>query len=140
MLSTHLPPAPVRRLAITLNIIAVVYALALIAGLFSGCGPSTRERTIKTTLATVNAARDAFVVFDEKAQLAIANNAPVTEVSALLVTYRQKREAVVEAFTIVYRAIAIAATANDDPSIAAMFLAARQVADEYAKFQKRHAP
>ena len=97
-----------------------------------GCSASQRETTIKATLAAVNESRDAFVVFDRATQAAIVETARTYERGVeALAHYREKREPVVLGFTVAYRAIAIAATVNDDPSVASMVDAAKQVADAW---------
>lgn len=125
-----------RQLAITLKLLLVLYLLATCGG------QSQRERTIKATLVAVNQARDAFIAFDSKTQDLIADTAPsVARGMELFAAYRAKRELVVKAFELAYRAIAIAATANDDPSFKSMLDAVRAITKAYENFQKdKHAP
>lgn len=112
----------------SLNRILLFVTLFVVAS----CSASQRERTIKTTLTAVNETRDAFVHFDNVTQLAIVNVAPSYERgAAALAVYRKKREVVVEAFAAVYRAIATAATVNDDPSLVTMLTAAKQIVDAF---------
>lgn len=131
--------------AAVLRVVLVPLALAAF-GMFLVCGTSCsasqRERTIKTTLVAVNETRAAFVTFDRTTQAAIVELAPTYERgAAALIEYRKKREIVIEAFAIVYRAIATAATVNDDPSIATMLAAAKQIADAFHHLkQEEHAP
>lgn len=114
-----------------------VHRCVLVLVMLAACGASQRERTIKATLATVNEVRDAFVTFDRTTQLAIVNAAPTYERgAAALKTYRAKRDLVAEAFAVVYRAIATAATVNDDPSVATMLVAARQIADAFRSLKE----
>lgn len=116
--------------------------LLLFGMTYCGCGASQRERTIKATLVAVNETRDAFVSFDQATQLAIVQAAPTYERGTVaLHVYRSKREAVVEAFELVYRAIATAATLDDDPSLATMLAAARSIATAFnALKQGEYAP
>lgn len=116
-------------------VLLVVLALA-------ACGASQRERTVKATLAAVNETRDAFIVFDRTVQQTIVDTAPTYERGdAALLRYRVKRVRVVDAFALAYRAISIAATVNDDPSVATMAAAARAVADAWRLLKEGdHAP
>lgn len=118
--------------------LAVLFLLCAIAS----CSASQRERTIKATLVAVNESRDAFVLFDRTTQAAIVATAPTYERgAAALVAYRQKREPVVDGFAVVYRAIAIAATVNDDPSVATMIAAAKDIASAWKALKEgNHAP
>ncbi len=102
--------------------------LILLVSLLVACGATQREQTIKATLATVNEARDAFVVLDNSAQQAIIAIAPSYERGlAALLAYRKRREVVVDAFAAAYRAIAMAAAADDSTSVPDMLTAARYV-------------
>lgn len=118
----------------TLILVALVAATA--------CSASQRERTIKATLAAVNESRDAFIVFDRTVQQTIVATAPTYERGVdALAKYRTKREVVVDGFTVVYRAIAIAATVNDDPSVATMIAAAKDIAATWKALKEGdHAP
>lgn len=116
--------------------VTILLLLSLVA-----CGASQRERTIKATLATVNASRDAFVAFDRATQDTIVATAPSFERGAdLLRSYRDKREPVVAGFTAAYRAIAIAATVEDDHTVAAMIAAAQQIVDAFKKLKEDISP
>lgn len=104
-------------------------SLVVLVVVLAACGASQRERTIKATLATVNQASDAFASFDHATQTGIVAAAPTYERgAAALAAYRKKRELVVDAFALVYRAIATAAMVDDDPSLVNMLTAARQIA------------
>lgn len=122
-----------RQLAISLNLIIVVLLLAT-------CGPNQRTKTIKTALVTVNEARDAFIVLDAKIQNTIADTAPsVVEGIKRLDEYKLKREPLVTAFEAAYRAIAIAATADDARSVAMMLATVAQI-QQLIETLKRFAP
>ena len=110
-----------RKLAVSINLLLVLCVLAT-------CGASQREKTIKTTLAAVNDARDMFIVLDSKIQNAIADSAKSVEDGiARLDAYKKKREAGVAVFEAAYRSIAIAATANDEKSVVMMLSTIAQV-------------
>ncbi len=90
-------------------------AFALVLVILAACGGNFTKRadkTLSTSLVATNAARDAFVSWDEKHQLEIVDRAASRETAeAQLKTYRQKRQDVVKAFAIAYAAIAAAAAA-----------------------------
>lgn len=93
---------PMRQTAILLN-------LVILAMMLSGCGPTQRQKTIHAVLIATNAARDGFVVWDDRHQLAIVERAPShAEGAEQLADYRREREPIVKGFVAVYRAIAIA--------------------------------
>lgn len=117
----------------------LVLLVALV--LAAACGASQRERTIKTTLAAVNEARTAFVVFDRAAQSAIVATAKTYDGGVEdLRAYRAKREIVVDAFAFAYRAIATAATLNDERSLTDMITAAAGIAAVVRDFKERASP
>ena len=96
------------------------YMLLVAFALFA-CGASAREKTISTALATTDAARAAFVAFDATHQTAIVTKAPDDATGkAQLAAYRATQAKIVLGFVTVYRAIAIAATANNDQSLAGL--------------------
>lgn len=104
------------------TLIAFVIVLA-------ACGATARERTLRTTLVAVNAARDGFVTYDATRQQSIVDGADTLEAGrAELVAYRKRREPIVEAFATSYRALAIAAVLHADPaSLANVLDAARRL-------------
>ena len=88
------------------------------------CGASARQKTIATTLAATNAAADAFVAYDQDHRTSIVTHATSHENGvALLSEWDGTVDTVNTAFTTVYKAIATAATVNDDPSLAGMLQA-----------------
>ena len=107
---------------------AVLLLIGTLGSTLPACGASQRETTIKTALVTVDTARDSFVAFDASEQSMIVNKATsLDDGKAQLATYRDRRVKIVEAFTVAYRAIAAAATINDDPSIAGLSAALAQL-------------
>ena len=115
--------------------------LLLVSLCLVACGATQREQLVKTTLVTVNEARDSFVAFDNTAQQAIVAAAPTYERGyAALLVYRKRREVVVEAFAAAYRAIAMAATANDELTIPTMLSAARTVAEALKSLKEAGEP
>lgn len=88
--------------------------VALVALLIVGCGGGSfvdkADKTLATSLAATNGARDEFLRWDALHQLELVDAATTeVEAEAALATYRKKRAPVVKAFTIAYSAIAAAA-------------------------------
>lgn len=80
--------------------------------IFAACGDaaSRADTTLATSLAATNAARDAFVSWDEEHQLDIVHRASTPEAAQeALRTYRNTRQKVIQAFTSAYTTIAAAA-------------------------------
>lgn len=103
-----------------------VFLLAL-----SACGASQREKDIHTTLTALDVGAAAFVSYDGKHQMDIVGHAANREDGeAKLKEYRAKREKVTGAFMAAFRAVAVAATVNDDPSFSGMLEAAVIVQQE----------
>ena len=102
--------------------LVLLFALAHTA---SACGPSSREKTIQTTLTATNAASAAFVEYDKLHQADIVTRAANrSDGEAQLGAWRTTQREVLVLFSDAYRTIAAAAVANDDPSLAAMASAA----------------
>lgn len=103
-----------------------VLALALVA-----CGASARQRTIATALATTNVAAATFEKFDGIHQGAIiAKATTLDEGKAALASYRLEQVKVETLLAGAYRAIATAATLEDDHSLAGIVSAAKLLQDE----------
>lgn len=103
-----------------------VFALALAA-----CGASARERTIATALATTNVAAATFEKFDGIHQGAIVAKATsLEEGKAALADYRKDQVKVEALLAGLYRAIATAATLEDDHSLVGIVSAAKLLQDE----------
>jgi hypothetical protein len=118
-----------------------IASFALLAALLIACGPNAREKTITTTLTTVNAARVAFVVWDDKTQDQIIDHAASEETGqAQLDAHRKKRDELVQAFEAVYYAIAVAATDKEDQNVANMLSAAARLYQAYKTVIGRDPP
>lgn len=99
----------------------------------AACGPNAKQKALSYTVTGLNAARDGFVIWDANHQQKIVDDATsLGEGQAALTAYRAKREAVLQAFTVAYSALAVAAL---DPS-AAMLLEALNAAKEVYKLVK----
>jgi hypothetical protein len=85
------------------------------------CGASARETAIKTSLAVVDTARDGFVTWDRLHQEELFKGAASgDDARHLVLAYREKREPVLLAFEVAYKAIAHAAVLSDDHSLEIM--------------------
>lgn len=80
---------------------------------WTACGGSIAEKTNKalgTAIVATNAARDQFTEWDKGHQLAIVDKATTREqAESGLKEYRQKRQKIVQAFTVAYTSMASAA-------------------------------
>jgi len=89
---------------------------------------SARERVLRTTFSSINAARDGFVVYDaQRQQQIVADAKTLEEGKAAFVVYRQSREHVLVLFEGVYHALATALLANDAKSLSVILDAAVQL-------------
>lgn len=106
--------------------------LAIVSLLVFACGPSAKEKTIRTTLVSVNAAREGFLEYDDKWQDAIIEHASSEEEGQRrLAEYREKRSHVVEAFVTAYLTIATAALDPSDLHVADVLAAAARLYATY---------
>lgn len=97
----------------------------------TGCGPGAREKTIQTTVASLDAASKAFVSYDAQKQHQIIQDAkdkPTAD--AGLATWRAEQAKVELMLAAGYRAAAVAQQLNDDQSLSSMVQAALIVAQE----------
>ncbi len=116
----HIPPHP--------NYLMLMLLVAL--GLVSACTKNDRMDTLRVSLTTVNAARDGFVAWDEQHQKAIVEKSTSKDEGMLaLESYREARGRVVLGFEVAYRALAVAATQTDEPSLKAALAASDQLID-----------
>lgn len=89
-------------------------ALAMVV-MLAACGASSRERTLRTTLAAVDASAAGFETWDEQHQKEIVDKATsAEEATAAIAVYRLRREQVIAAFEVAYRALAAAALHGDN--------------------------
>jgi len=89
--------------------------------LVMGCGASAREKTLRATFVTVNAARDGFTAFDVQHQQQIVADAKTLEAgAAALAAYRQDRERVLALFEGVYHVLAAATFTDDVKTVATL--------------------
>lgn len=113
------------------SIVAAVAAGVILVWLVAACGASAREKTVRASLVTTDAARVTFVAYDEHHQHAIVTEAKdEAGGKAALLEWRGKREHAVSTFEVTYRAIAAAAILADDHSLAGLLQAGKLLADE----------
>lgn len=75
----------------------------------AACGPGARLSALQATLKSVDAAREAFVVWDDATQTRIVDEAPsLDEGRAQLAAHRARREHLVAVFEAAYRTLAAA--------------------------------
>jgi len=100
----------------------------------ASCGPSAREKTLRGTFAAIDASRKAFTTWDLKHQEEIVAKAPsLIEGRTQIDAYRAERKALLDAFIVAYRAIAIAAVAQDNGSLMDALAAGKALADAIKK-------
>ncbi len=113
------------------TIIAAI-ALALFGiSLQSACTHSARTDTIATTVGVVDTARKGFTAWDLDHQREIKNHATTREEAERdLATYRATTQhTILEAFTVAFQALAVAATQTDNISLTAALGAAKDLED-----------
>lgn len=99
---------------------AIVCALLLGLSLGSACGQSQRQDTLRASVVSVNAARDAFTHWDLDHQKAILARATTRdEYQTKIAEYRSLQHKIETGFTVAYRALALAATQTDELSLSA---------------------
>ena len=106
-------------------LVSLLVALCVLAS----CA-SARDKALSATLVTVNAARDGFVAYDVSHQQSLLDSsADRATWDAKVATYRKKRELVVKAFEVTYRALAMAALEREPKTFALALEAAKQLAE-----------
>lgn len=92
----------------------------VVATVGAACGPNKRAQTITVALTSVNAARDGFLAWDASHQKALVDSATSREeAEASVAHYYERRKPVTDMLVLVYRALAVAATQNDEYSLSA---------------------
>jgi hypothetical protein len=116
-----MPPRVVFQKTVTTLLLALaIIGVSGLPPMLGGCGGNQRQKTLRASLVIVDAARDGFVSWDATRQTKIVEAATSREEGqAKLDAYREQRKLIVEGFALVYRALASAATQNDDPSLKA---------------------
>lgn len=133
-----LPTAQVVASGAALSLVMLLVCATAIPTAVTACSGTQRTDTINAALVTVDAARDGLVAYDAKAQFALVGSAASRDdATGKLAAYRNARDAATGPAGLLataYRAIAAAATANDDPSIAGMKSAIAQFLSTVAPY------
>lgn len=96
-------------------------AMILLLGLLAISCHNSKKDTLKTSLQTLNATRDGFLVWDRQHKDAIVDSADTYEDGEVrLNMYREKRAAIILGFELAYKAVAIAAVDRTDRNIKEM--------------------
>ncbi len=113
------------------SVFASLVCVALLGCMLqSACTKNQRVDTLRTSLISLNAARDGFTSWDRDHQQQIVNQATNRDDAVkALESYRDRRKPVAESFEVAYRALALAATQTDDPSLTAALESSRQLVD-----------
>lgn len=108
----------------------LILAIMLVA-----CAASQRQDTLKTAVVTIDTTHAAWIAYDTATQATIVANATsAADVAAKLAAYRVNQAKIEGLFNAAYRAVAAAATANDDPSITGMQAALALLATAVAPY------
>jgi hypothetical protein len=109
---------------------AAILVLATLCALAGACTKNERTDTLRASLIAVNAARDGFTTWDRQHQQALAESATTREAGeAALERYREQRKPVISGFEVAYRALAVAATQTDDPSLQRALAGSKDLVD-----------
>lgn len=99
----------------------ILHALLFVCVMLgAACNQDQRTKTIHASIIAVDVARDGFITWDREHQAQIVEHATSeSQGLAELDKYVAKRKPVVDGFQLVYRALALAATQTDEPSLKA---------------------
>lgn len=113
------------------SVFAMLACMALLGCMLqSSCTKSQRTDTLRTSLISLNAARDGFTSWDRDHQQQIVDQSDSRdEALKALESYRDRRKPVAESFEVAYRALALAATQTDEPSLNAAIASSRELID-----------
>lgn len=125
------------RSPLTAYFLSLVCIALFSTSLMSACSKSQRADTLHASVVSVNAARDGFVAWDREHQQSIVDHATSHEDGvAALATYRSKRGPIMDTFEVAYRALAVAATQTDDPSLKAALAVSADLIDAITALTK----
>lgn len=120
----RLPPAP----PIAYFCLALVCLLLFVSSV--SCTQQDRANTLRASLTAVNTAKAGFVAWDRRHQMQIVEASKTREeAEGALFAYRARRTPVVEGFEVAYRALAVAATQTDEPSLRGALATAADLVD-----------
>lgn len=122
----RLPRSPV-----TAYLTSITCLLLFACTLGAACSKSQRQDTLRASLVTVNAARDGFTTWDVEHQQHLVEVAVDRETAVKAVSeYRAAtQKPIVDGFTVAYRALAVAATQTDEPSLKAAIVSVTELVD-----------
>jgi nitrogen fixation/metabolism regulation signal transduction histidine kinase len=110
--------------------LSLICGALFMTSVMSACSKTQRTDTIHASLIALNAARDGLTEWDRVHQHDIIDTSKTREeATTTLAAYRARRDSVVAGFEVAYRALALAATQNDDPSLHAALLAATTIVE-----------
>lgn len=122
-----------KRLALTLNTLLLVFLLGLIASAMA-CSKQHRNTALNTTFASINVASAGWTEYDRRTQHEIIKSSTSLEDGRTkLAEYRKQRAKILERFVVVYQLLAGAALANDKGASGALQGAVRLLEQELAK-------
>ena len=106
------------------------------------CSPSKRETTLRASLVSVNATRDAFVAYDAKKQQQITDVEATSYADGLqrLAAYKAKRSLLLTRIEAAYRVIAAAAVLDSGLSLVTIAGAAALVEQAWRDLQADATP
>lgn len=120
----RLPPAP----PIAYFCLAIVCLLLFVSSV--SCTQQDRANTLRASLTAVNTAKAGFIAWDRRHQMQIVDASKTREeAESALFAYRARRTPVVEGFEVAYRALAVAATQTDEPSLRGALATAADLVD-----------
>jgi hypothetical protein len=122
----HIPPLsvyPILLLALLLLFISSV-----------SCAKNKRNDSLRQAVIAVNAARDGFTQWDLEYRKGIIDKATSrAEAEGALAKYDERKKPVVNGIEFAYRALAVAATQTDEPSLQDALTAASELVDSFKK-------
>jgi len=111
-------------------------AFCLLVQALPACSKNQRSKTIHATLVSVDAVREGFVTWDRAHMAGIVEGSTShDDGTAKLLAYRAKRQPILDGFEVAYRALVVAATQSDDPSLKAALAEAVKLIDSITKLR-----
>lgn len=118
----------------TLTTLAALCFVIQLGTMVSACSKNKRYEVISATVIVVDTAHDGFHTWDTVRQEKILDESPTREVfTAKINAHRAERDRMRLAFKTVYRALALAATQNDDPSLTGALAQASELVEAIKK-------
>lgn len=103
---------------VTAYFMAIVCGVLLCSSLTAACTQNKRADTIHAAILAVSDAREGFTTWDLQHQhVIVQSSASREDATARVAQYRAKQAKVVATFEVVFKALGLAATQNDDLSL-----------------------